>query len=110
MKKYLTRIAPLRAGIVIGILYGLMALIFLPFIVFAELFGASTGGTGGAFMLFGGIAFAIFIPVIYAIMGFIGGIIGAALYNLVANWTGGIEFEVRDETPPATNTAPQSAL
>jgi hypothetical protein len=28
------------------------------------------------------------------VMGFIGGVIGAAVYNLVARWIGGIELEV----------------
>ena len=36
----------------------------------------------------------ILMPVIYGVMGFIGGIIGAAVYNLVASWIGGIELEV----------------
>jgi len=36
----------------------------------------------------------LFMPVIYGVMGFIFGVIGAALYNLVANWIGGIEVEV----------------
>jgi hypothetical protein len=50
MKKRLTRLAPLRAGVVLGTLYGL------------------------------------------------GGLIAAALYNLVAKWTGGLQFEVSDDT------------
>jgi hypothetical protein len=37
---------------------------------------------------------AILMPVIYGVMGFIGGVIGAAVYNLVARWIGGIELEV----------------
>ncbi len=36
----------------------------------------------------------ISMPVIYGAMGFIGGVIGAAVYNLVASWIGGIELEV----------------
>ncbi len=36
----------------------------------------------------------LFIPVIYGVMGFVVGIIGAAIYNLVAGWIGGIEIEV----------------
>jgi hypothetical protein len=36
----------------------------------------------------------ILMPVIYGVMGFIGGVIGAAVYNLVARWIGGIELEV----------------
>ena len=47
----------------------------------------------------GGIALAVMFPIIYAVGGFVGGIIAAALYNLVAKWTGGLEFEVTDETP-----------
>ncbi len=43
-----------------------------------------------------GVGFAIMMPVIYAVFGFIGGVIAAALYNLIAKWTGGFEFEVRD--------------
>jgi hypothetical protein len=36
----------------------------------------------------------ILMPVIYGVMGFIGGVISAAVYNLVARWIGGIELEV----------------
>jgi hypothetical protein len=37
---------------------------------------------------------AIAMPIIYAVMGVVGGAIGAALYNLVAGWVGGIEVEI----------------
>jgi len=93
MKKRLTRVAPLRAGIVLGILYGLAGLIVAPFFLLAA-FAGKQGGVGG-------VAFAVMFPIIYAVGGFIGGIIAAALYNLVAKWTGGLEFEVTDETPVA---------
>ena len=36
----------------------------------------------------------ILMPVIHGVMGFIGSVIGAAVYNLVARWIGGIELEV----------------
>jgi hypothetical protein len=90
MKKRLTRVTPLRAGIVLGILYGIGGLIIAPFFLLAAF--AGKGGVGG-------VAFAVMFPVIYAVGGFVGGIIAAALYNLVAKWTGGLEFEVTDETP-----------
>jgi len=35
-----------------------------------------------------------FIPVIYGVMGFVFGIIMAAIYNLIAGWIGGTEVEV----------------
>ena len=91
MKKQLTYVAPLRAGIVLGVLYGLLSLIFVPFF----LLGAVLGSRAGAPAFFG-VGFAILLPVLYAAAGFIGGIIAAAIYNLVAMWTGGLEFEVRD--------------
>ena len=34
------------------------------------------------------------MPIIYGVMGLIFGVIGAALYNLVARWIGGFEVEV----------------
>jgi hypothetical protein len=37
---------------------------------------------------------ALFAPILYAVMGFIIGVIGAFIYNLVAKWVGGIEVEV----------------
>ena len=98
MKKQLTNISPLRAGIVLGVLYGLLGLVFVPFFLLVGIFGAKTGGTPAAF---GSVFFAVLFPVFYAIAGFIGGIIAAAIYNLVAKWTGGIEFEVQETVPAA---------
>ena len=39
---------------------------------------------------------ALFLPVMYGAFGFIGGVIGAAIYNLVAKWTGGFEVTVEN--------------
>ena len=96
MKKQLTYITPLRAGIVLGVFYGLLGLIVAPFFLLAALFGSRAGASAAL----GGVVLAILFPVLYAVGGFIGGIIAAAIYNLIAKWTGGIEFEVRDATPP----------
>jgi hypothetical protein len=38
--------------------------------------------------------FGVFIPIIYGVMGFVFGIITAAIYNVIAGWIGGIEVEV----------------
>jgi hypothetical protein len=85
MKKQLTYIAPLRAGIVLCALYGLLSLIITPFILLAVVFG----GKGGA-------GFVILLPLLYTGAGFLAGVIGAALYNLIAGWTGGFEIELGD--------------
>lgn len=96
MKKNLTRIAPLRAGIILGILYGIFSLLLVPFFLLAAMFSVKTGTATPAFMSVG---FAIVLPVVYAFFGFIGGIIMAALYNWIAGWTGGFEFEVKEVAP-----------
>lgn len=87
MKKRAQHIAPLQLGIVLATLSGALSLISVPPII---LFYRGTG------FLSGGILSIILIPFLYAAAGFIGGIIVAAVYNLVAKWTGGIEFTLAD--------------
>jgi hypothetical protein len=96
MKKELTHIAPLRAGIVLGVLYGVLSLIFVPFFLLAAVLASRTNSPAPAIF---GVGFAILMPVLYAAVGFVGGVIAAALYNLITKWTGGFEFEVRDLSP-----------
>jgi hypothetical protein len=36
-------------------------------------------------------------PIFYGVMGFIGGVVMAAMYNLVASFTGGIKMELTPE-------------
>ena len=86
MKKRITNISPLQFGIVMGILYGIISLIIVPFLFIGMLFGH--GGLGAVFV--------IFLPIVYAVMGFILGVITAFVYNLVAQWTGGIELTFSD--------------
>ncbi len=101
MKKQLTHVAPLKAGLVLGILQGLLSLIFVPFfLLFAVLGGAAAAKSGSPFPAIFGAGFAVILPLFYAIIGFIVGALGALIYNLIAKWTGGLEFEVKD-LPPA---------
>lgn len=75
-------------GAVIGLVYG----------VFAALFAlAAAGGmpNRGAFALGFGAAAIVIAPLIFLVVGFIGGIISAIVYNLVAGMVGGIELELR---------------
>jgi hypothetical protein len=103
MKRRIKRIAPLQAGKMMGILYACMGLIFLPIFLLAATAGAfaqhtqsAQGASAAPAAAVAGIMFGmgLFMPVIYGVMGFVFGIIGAAIYNLVARWIGGIEVEV----------------
>lgn len=103
MKRTIKRIAPLQAGKMLGVLYTCLGLIFLPIFMLAAAAGvfaqhaqgteASSAAPAAAVasIMFG---MGILMPVIYGVMGFIIGVIGAAVYNLVARWIGGIELEV----------------
>ena len=95
MKKQLSHIAPLRAGVVTGVASITFMLICGLFVLIITLLGVHISVPTGFFLL---IDF-LFGPVFYAIAGFIGGLIGAAIYNLVAKWSGGLEFEFRDLEP-----------
>ena len=114
MTRRLTHIAPLPVGKIFGILYACSGLIFIPFFalaglagMFAESGNASAAGTGlGA----GGmIAMAVIFPIMYGVIGFIGGVIVAGLYNLIARWVGGLEFTVEDVSPSSADFSAQSA-
>lgn len=72
---------------VVGILYALMGLVFVPFFLLAALFSPRQAGFG--------VGFALVVPVLYGAAGFVFTAIGCALYNLVAGWVGGIEVELR---------------
>jgi len=88
------RIAPLQLGKMLAILYGFIGLIFIPFFLMMSLIGTQMPAQQRTGILAFGLGFALFMPVMYAVMGFITGVLGAGLYNLVAGWIGGIEVQV----------------
>jgi hypothetical protein len=50
-------------------------------------------GLGGFGSLLFGVGAIVFLPVLYGVMGLVGGAIAAGLYNLVAGVIGGLELE-----------------
>lgn len=100
----LRRVGVLSVGKVMGALYALLGLIigaiYALFAILIGLIGASTasnsgdaliGGAGG--VVFGVLSIILF-PIFYGILGFIGGIISAFLYNIIARAVGGVELEM----------------
>ena len=51
-----------------------------------------------------GIVFAIAMPFLYGLTGFVTGALGGLLYNWLSKWVGGVELEL--ELPPAGTAAP----
>lgn len=106
MKLKLKRVEPLQAGKLLAGLYGAMGLIFIPFMLIFMSVGAfaSAGAGGNAAPLpffFGlGVGFMIVMPLFYAAIGFIIGVLGALVYNLLAKWLGGFELEFEEQGAP----------
>ncbi|HTB80437.1 MAG TPA: DUF3566 domain-containing protein [Opitutaceae bacterium] len=97
-KRRIKSITPLQLGKMLAIIYGGMSLLFIPFfLLFGVIASMAPKVHGGPPLpaIFGfGLGFALLFPLIYAAMGFVLGVIGAFIYNLVAKWIGGIEVEV----------------
>jgi hypothetical protein len=88
------RIAPLRAGIILAIMYAVLGLVLIPFFLLAMAISSQMPQAQRAGVMAFGAGFAVLIPIFYAVMGFIGGVLGAFVYNLAARWVGGFEVEV----------------
>ena len=90
----LRRIGVLSAGKIAGIFYALIGL-FAGFIFsMIAMIGMSVGSDLGIWELVMGVGAIIFMPIVYGLMGFVGGISSAAIYNLIAGLIGGLEIEL----------------
>ena len=86
MVHQIRRFGVLQTAMVLGVLYVLLGVLFLPFISIAATLAPDETGFGTGM--------ALALPLLYGAAGFIFGAIGALLYNLVAGWVGGIEVEL----------------
>jgi hypothetical protein len=108
-KTTVRRIGVFSLGKIMGLLYALLGLflgaIFALMALFGAAFGSAIGGQEGAdavFGLFFGVGAVIFVPIFYGLIGFIGGLLTAAIYNLIASATGGLELELTGVPIPST--------
>lgn len=96
---------------IMGLLYGCMGIIFVPFFLIIGLAGSFAGQKDNPFAplagLFG-VVMAVLMPILYGVMGFVTGAIGAALYNFIARRAGGFELEF--EIKPSGVVAPYSLV
>ena len=93
-------------GLLIGVIYGLVFMIFGAAISSLAPQGDSQAMGGvGAIVL--GLIIMIAVPIFYGVLGFIGGIIGALVYNLAAGVVGGLTFELEGAAPAYAPPPPQ---
>jgi hypothetical protein len=88
VKKQLMRISILQSSKIMTALYVLLGFIYtligIPMVLF-----------GGEQLRLIGIMYVL-MPVVMGVFGFIFFVIFAALYNLLAQWLGGFEFEIKN--------------
>lgn len=94
----LKRVAPLSLAKIFTAVYGSIGLIIGCIFALVSLLGAGIGamndaGSGMLGALFG-IGAVVILPLFYGVVGFIVGLLGAALYNLFAAMVGGVELEL----------------
>jgi hypothetical protein len=89
-----------------GAIYAVLGLIFIPIFLLAGMAGMMTGqkeaAVGAGLML----VLALIFPILYGAIGFVAGAITALLYNLFAGWVGGIELKLQ---APVVPQAPYAA-
>jgi hypothetical protein len=100
----LRRISPVSAfkvGLLVYLFLGIVvAVIATPFVFFAAAMASRVPGTPSFTPLLT-LPMLIIMPVFYAIIGGLMALIGAAIYNLVAGWVGGLQIELIDTTGAA---------
>ena len=84
----------LVVGLIVGVIYALLILVYT-FLGASFVSSDARMAVGGSGVVFAVIALIGF-PILYTIVGFIGGAIGALVYNLCARMLGGIEMEVEN--------------
>jgi hypothetical protein len=86
MGQQIRRFGIVQTAKVIAVLYFLVGLVLLPVFLVIATFSPKEAEFGSGF--------ALALPVIYGVMGFIATAIGCAIYNFIAGFVGGIEVEL----------------
>jgi hypothetical protein len=92
MPQRIRRFGVLQTAKVVAVLYALMGLVFVPILLIVSIFSPSKDVPGPGF--------ALLLPILYGVLGFVFTAISCAIYNFVAGLVGGIEVEL-DEAPVA---------
>jgi hypothetical protein len=91
------RVGPLSVAKISAVMYAVIGIIVGALFSLAGVAGALAGGDSGAGAGIAGmigVGAIVVFPIIYACIGFVGSLIAAALYNVLASMVGGIVIDV----------------
>jgi hypothetical protein len=88
MKKQITHISVHQSSTVIALMYAVLSSIMIPIGAIIFLMGGKDKWSGLVF---------IFLPIFYAVFGYIFLALFFCIYNLIAKFVGGVEFTVADQ-------------
>ena len=100
----ITKVGVLSLGKLMGMMYAAIGLLFGVIYALVSIVGggammAMGGGgesaMGGGMMMGLGLAAVIVLPIVYGLLGFIGGLLSALFFNIAAKYAGGLEVETR---------------
>lgn len=94
MKKQIVKVSVTQSAKVLAVLYMVMS---IPIVVVLAAIGM-LGGGGSALLA------VVLTPLIYGVVAFLGAGLAAWLYNVVANWVGGLEYSTKDVAEVPANT------
>lgn len=92
------RVGPLSMGKISFVVYAVIGLIIGAIVALLALFGAALGDAGSSGPFLGmalGVGAIIILPIFYGLLGFLAGLIGAAIYNVAAGMVGGVEVDLQ---------------
>ena len=94
----LKRVGVVSCAKITGTLYGILGIligsVFALFWTLGLALGRSSSGQVPFAAMFG-VGAIVVAPILYGVLGFIGGLISAGLYNWLAGFVGGIEVELQ---------------
>lgn len=92
----LKRIGALSLARLAAGLYAIIGLLVGAIFAVAAMVGATIGGVAGdsspLLGLIFGVGAVVFLPLMYGVLGALGALLIAGLYNLLAGWLGGVEL------------------
>jgi hypothetical protein len=90
------RVEPVSCAKVMGTLYVIIGLVIGACFSLLALAGLAANRSGGsAIAAIVGVGAVVAFPIFYGVVGFLGTLLGAWLYNVAAGMVGGVEIEVQ---------------